>query len=199
MTDFWNERYAQKEYAYGRQPNQFLNENIGKLPQNGKILFPAEGEGRNAVFIAINGFEVVAFDTSAEGKKKADELAETFATTIDYKVGALSDLDFKANSFDAMVLIYAHFPKNSRREIHQQLERLLKPGGILIFEAFSKEQVHYFSGGPKDTEMLFSEVEVKDEFQNLEFDFLKTEIIKLNEGPFHQGKAAVVRFIGKKK
>ncbi|SDX87330.1 class I SAM-dependent methyltransferase [Flavobacterium degerlachei] len=199
MSNFWNERYAENEYAYGIQPNQFFSESISKLPENGKILFPAEGEGRNAVFAAKNGFEVFAFDTSMEGKKKADKLANDNGVKIDYRVGILEELDFEPASFDGVVFIYSHFPKAIRATIHQQIERLLKSNGVVIFEAFSKEQLQYPSGGPKDIEMLFSEEEVKEEFKNIAFDFLKTEIIELSEGPFHQGKGSVIRFIGKKK
>ncbi|MEZ7499400.1 class I SAM-dependent methyltransferase [Flavobacterium sp. Arc3] len=199
MSNFWNERYAENEYAYGIQPNQFFVESISKLPENGKILFPAEGEGRNAVFAAKNGFEVLAFDTSIEGKKKADKLANDNGVKIDYRVGILEELDFEPASFDGVVFIYSHFPKAIRATIHHQIERLLKPNGVVIFEAFSKEQLEYPSGGPRDLEMLFSEEEVKEEFKNIAFDFLKTEIIELSEGPFHQGKGSVIRFIGKKK
>ena len=199
MSNFWNERYAENEYAYGIQPNQFFAESISKLPENGKILFPAEGEGRNAVFAAKNGFEVFAFDTSIEGKKKADKLANDNGVKIDYRVGILEELDFEPASFDGVVFIYSHFPKAIRATIHHQIEQLLKPSGVVIFEAFSKEQLQYPSGGPKDLEMLFSEEEVKEEFKNIAFDFLQTQIIELSEGPFHQGKGSVIRFIGKKK
>ena len=199
MNNFWNERYAEKEYAYGIHPNQFLVDSIFNLPKYGKILFPAEGEGRNAVFAAKNGLEVTAFDLSSEGKKKADELASDNDVKIDYRVGMLEDLNFEPNSFDGVVLSYAHFPKAIRKAMHQQILRLVKPNGIIVFEAFSKEQLDYPSGGPKDVAMLFSEEEVKEEFENVDFDFIKTEIIELNEGAYHQGKGSVVRFIGKKK
>ena len=199
MNDFWNERYAEKEYAYGIHPNQFLADSILKLPKHGKILFPAEGEGRNAVFAAKNGFKVTAFDLSSEGKKKADKLASDNDVKIDYQVGMLEDLNFEPNSFDGVVLIYAHFPKAIRKAMHQQILRLVKPNGVIVFEAFSKEQLQYPSGGPKEVAMLFSEEEVKEEFENVDFDFLKTEIIELNEGAFHQGKGSVVRFTGKKR
>lgn len=198
MNNFWNERYAHVDYGYGTLPNRFLEESILKLPVNGKILFPAEGEGRNAVFAANHGFDAVAFDTSSEGKRKADLLAAASSVKIDYHVGSIAELAFAEASFDGVVLIFAHFPAAVRKEIHQQIEKLLKPGGIIIFEAFSKEQLQYASGGPKEISMLFSEQEVKDEFQNIEFDAIQTEIIDLSEGEYHQGKGSVVRFIGKK-
>ena len=197
MNDFWNERYSQNDYAYGIQPNVFFKQTLLKL-KPGRILLPAEGEGRNAVFAAKNRFEVYAFDTSSEGKKKAAKLAKEYDVNMDYQVGVLEELNFEEVSFDGVACIYAHFPKAIRKVMHQQILKLLKPNGIVIFEAFSKEQIQYSSGGPKDIAMLFSEDEVKEEFQGITFDFLKTEIIELNEGAFHQGKGSVVRFIGTK-
>ena len=99
----------QREYAYGEQPNNFLREELEKL-KPGTILFPAEGEGRNAVFAAKLGWNVSAFDISGEGKNKAPRLAETNKVTIDYQVGELEKLNYNPEQFDAIALIYAHFP-----------------------------------------------------------------------------------------
>ncbi|WP_395633310.1 class I SAM-dependent methyltransferase [Flavobacterium sp.] len=197
MTDFWNERYAQEEYAYGLQPNVFFKDAIGEIPK-GKLLFPAEGEGRNAVFAAQLGYEVYAFDTSKEAKIKADKLAEAYGVTLDYNVGNLEALNYPENYFDAVILIYAHVPAEVRTEFCQHLLRLLKPNGQIIFEGFSQEQLHYTSGGPKNSEMLFSESQVKNDFLNVTFDLLTTEVISLDEGKYHQGLGSVVRFKAKK-
>lgn len=193
MIDFWNNRYAEKDFVYGKEPNQFLAENINNLPK-GKLLFPAEGEGRNAVFAAQLGYEVFAFDTSSTAKNKALELTKIHKVSIHYQVGMLSDLYYSESSFDGIVLIYAHVPKETRKDFHQQLIRLLKPGGVVLFEAFSKEQLHFSSGGPKDDDQLFSIEEIKIEFSSLHFSHLETVEIELNEGKYHQGRASVVRF-----
>jgi 2-polyprenyl-3-methyl-5-hydroxy-6-metoxy-1,4-benzoquinol methylase len=197
MEQFWNERYGADAYAYGTKPNQFLAENIASLP-TGKILFAAEGEGRNAVFAAQNGFHVDAFDTSEKGKIKADLLATEKKVQINYQVGMLNDLGYKSNSFDSLVLIYAHFDDAIRASMHKKLIDLVKPGGTILFEAFNKDQLQYPSGGPKKIEMLFTIEEVKNEFNNCDFSFLRSEIIELSEGEFHQGKGAVIRFIATK-
>lgn len=198
MSNFWNDRYAEFDFAYGKEPNQFLVENVHHIP-SGKILFPAEGEGRNAVFAAQRGFEVFAFDTSITAKEKAMQLAQESNSDINYQVSHLAELDFQENSFDGIVFVYAHVPKEIRKEFHQHLLRLLKPGGVVLFEAFSKEQLMYSSGGPKESAMLFSEEEVIEEFTGVQFDFLTTELIELNEGKYHQGRASVVRFKATKK
>lgn len=197
MIDFWNERYAQEEYAYGLQPNVFFKDAIGKIPK-GKLLFPAEGEGRNAVFAAQLGHEVHAFDTSKEAKNKADKLAQRYGVTLDYKVGNLETLNYPESYFDAVILIYAHVPPEIRTAFFQHLLRLLKPNGQIIFEGFSQGQLNYTSGGPKNSEMLFSESQVKKDFPNVAFYFLTTEVINLDEGKFHQGLGSVVRFTAKK-
>lgn len=198
MKAFWDERYNETGLAYGCRPNHFLEQKLSSIPL-GKVLFPAEGQGRNAVYAAKYGYKVFAFDISEAGKIKAEQLASESKVEIDYQVGTLSELNYPENYFDAIVLIYAHVPAEIRKDFHQQLIRLLKPNGNIIFEAFSKEQLHYTSGGPKSLDMLFSEEEVKEEFSGIHFDYLATEIIHLDEGKYHHGPGSVVRFIGRKR
>lgn len=198
MKQFWNERYAASNFAYGKDSNQFLKENLHFLPK-GKVLFVAEGEGRNAVFVAKNGYEVSAFDYSESGQQKALMLAQEHGISINYIVSDVLELPYENESFDALVLIFAHFPAEIRKQANLKLLELLKPEGKILFEAFSKEQLNYTSGGPKDVDMLFSEEEVRNEFPGISFDRLSTEKIVLDEGLFHQGEGVVVRFVGTKK
>ncbi|GGF71518.1 class I SAM-dependent methyltransferase [Wenyingzhuangia marina] len=194
MTNFWDERYSEEDYAYGLLPNSYVKIQLDKLPP-GNILFPAEGEGRNAVYAAKKGWMVTAFDSSKVAKHKALALSKLNHTTIDYVVSNAED--FTSNiKFEVLVLNYAHFPKGIRRNIHKHLISFLKPKATIIFEAFSKNQLQYSSGGPKDKSMLFSINEIKNEFPNINFKELKEENIQLNEGRYHQGMASVVRFTG---
>ena len=197
MKQFWNDRYTESEFAYGKEPNQFLKEHIHLLPK-GKVLFVAEGEGRNAVFASKKGYQVAAFDYSDSARKKALALALENNVEIEYEVSDVLQLSYQKNSFDAIVFIFAHFPSDIRRVGHHELLGLIKPNGKVLFEAFEKEQIYYTSGGPKDSTMLFSEDEVRNEFVDITFDFLKTELVILNEGPYHQGEGKVIRFIGTK-
>src|SRR5690349_3382415 len=105
--DRWNTRFSGEEFAYGEEPNDYLKEQLGRLAP-ASILFAAEGEGRNAVFAALSGWDVSAFDISEEGRKKATRLAEKHGVTIDYKLGELQELEFQPLQFDALALIYAH-------------------------------------------------------------------------------------------
>ena len=202
-TERWNERYSQREFAYGEVPNNYLKQQLEKLTV-GKILFPAEGEGRNAVFAATLGWKVSAFDISIEGKNKAVRLAETNHVTIDYQVGELQTLGFKVDQFDVIALIYAHFPAEIKSLIHRTLDNYLRKDGLIIFEAFSKGHIAYIAqnekvGGPKDIASLFSIDEIKSDFINYEIIELEEREIELNEGIYHNGKGLVVRFVGRKK
>ncbi len=203
MKEFWDDRYSKDEFAYGKHPNNYLKEQLEKL-EVGSILFPAEGEGRNAVFAATLGWSVSAFDISTEGKNKALLLTESQNVSIDYQVGELNTLNYNNNQFDAIALIYAHFPADIKSQYHKTFDKYLKKGGTIIFEAFSKKHLYYNSvnekiGGPKDINMLFSIEELKSDFVNYEIVELEEKEIELNEGQFHNGKGSVIRFVGRKK
>lgn len=197
MKQFWDERYAEKEFVYGTMPNQFLAEQLLKL-KAGSILLPCEGEGRNAVFAANNGWHVTAFDFSNEGLNKANLLAKQNGVSIDYLIGDASVINFENNSFDVIALIYAHFPAAIRASIHKRMFNWLKPGGTLVLEAFNPLQLKNTSGGPKDINMLYTESMLAQDFDTLKIVHSVTHNIVLNEGKFHNGLASVVQFVGKK-
>jgi 2-polyprenyl-3-methyl-5-hydroxy-6-metoxy-1,4-benzoquinol methylase len=201
--DRWNDRYSETAFAFGELPNNYLREQLEKL-DTGTILFPAEGEGRNAVFAAKLGWTVSAFDISIEGKKKALKLAESNNVTIDYSVGELETLNYKPGQFDAIALIYAHFPADIKSFYHKALDKYLRKGGLIIFEAFSKKHLDYLAmnakvGGPKDIESLFSIEEIKSDFAGYDAIELEEMEIELHEGLYHNGKGSVIRFVGRKK
>lgn len=195
MKDIWNARYSEKEFAYGENPNAFFKQEIDKLTP-GKILLPAEGEGRNAVYAAKLGWDVTAFDISDKGKEKALELAEKHNTSINYLILSIDQIDSIKDMFDVIALIYTHLPPSVRKTFHQKLHSLLNSKGKIILEGFSKEQLNFNSGGPKDYGMLFSENEIKSDFSLLSNIIISKELIQLDEGKFHKGKASVIRAVG---
>lgn len=203
MKAFWDQRYSSETYAYGETPNEYFKNQISGLTP-GKILMPADGEGRNGVFAATLGWEVDAFDISTEGKRKADLLADKHQVSIHYVIGPCTELSYPVNSFDAIALIYMHLPPSMMAECHRQLLEYLKPGGVIIFEAYSKKHHEYqlinpTAGGPRDMDMLFDMEQIKREFPSITFSTLREEEVDLQEGQFHEGKAMVIRFTGKKK
>jgi SAM-dependent methyltransferase len=203
LKEFWDDRYAEEGYAYGEEPNVFFKQEIDKLPI-GKLLMPAEGEGRNAVYAATLGWDVYAFDISEEGKKKADELAQKNGVTINYIVSDFDAIPYENESFDAVGLIYAHFTPDLRSDYHQKLISLLKHGGSLILEGFSKEHLHYNQknpkvGGPRDIAMLYSLEELSSDFDHLEIHTQNETLTALDEGKYHVGQGSVVQLVGVKR
>lgn len=204
MKEKWNERYAEAGYAYGTEPNEFFKEMLSQLQiKPSRMLLPAEGQGRNAVFAAVNGWQVDAFDISVEGKKKADRLATSHGVTINFEVGTLDEVHYTAESFDIIGLIFAHFPPNIRLGYHQKFIEWLKPGGYIVLEAFAKRHLELSTknpqaGGPRDASLLFSIEEVQQEFAGLSVQLLEEKTVKLQEGKYHVGESAVIRFLGQK-
>jgi hypothetical protein len=198
MKEFWNERYSTDEYVYGRDPNTFFREHLTQLPP-GKILLPGEGEGRNAVFAASLGWEVHAFDVSEAGQRKAHRLAGEAGVTIQYTLAPYMEFDNQGVLYDAIGLFFTHQPAEMRKQFHSRLLSMLAPGGILIMEKFHKEQLHRNTGGPGNVDFLVDKTEVREDFGSLEVLELNHLVRPLDEGPFHQGEAVVLQFVGKKK
>lgn len=201
--DKWNERYRNEEYAYGTEPNAFFKYHIDNMPV-GKILLPAEGEGRNATYAAKKGWDVHAFDISIEGKHKAEQLSRSHKVNIKYEVGDLYDLPYEERSFDVIALIFAHFPAEIRSDYHNYLSKLLKTEGTIIFEAFSKDHLQFRQknpsvGGPADISNLFSEGELRSYFHNYIFNQLDSKELYLEEGIYHQGLGYVIQCVAVKK
>jgi len=193
MKLMWNKRYASDEYIYGIHPNIFFKENI-KDTKPGKILLPGEGEGRNAIYAAHLAWDVYAFDYSSQAKDKAIRLSEKNKVNIRYSVHSMIEAKYERYSFDMLAIIYAH--ELNRSKSHKHLLKFIKPGGTVILEAFSKNQLGNNSGGPKDINMLYSISELKEDFAQLDnLDIWEEEIV-LTEGMLHKGKASVIRLIG---
>lgn len=203
MKDFWDERYSGKEFVYGENPNEYLKAKLTEL-HKGKILLPAEGEGRNVVFAAKSGWMVSAFDQSAFGKEKAGILAKKNGVAIDYMISDVEDIQYPENSFDVLALVYAHFHSDKRTAYHQKLSSYLRKGGTLILEAFGKrhtenQKINPNAGGPRNVAMLYGLEGLMSDFEGFEFLEAMETKTELNEGKHHLGKADVIRIFAIKK
>lgn len=193
----WDQRYSAEEYIYGKDPNEFLANAIGKIPK-GRVLCVAEGEGRNAVFLAEHGYDVVAVDSSAVGLEKASKLARERGVSIQTIVCDLAHFDIEPQSWDGVVSIFAHVPPQVRKELHKKIVNGLRAGGVLILEAYRPDQLKYKTGGPPTAEFMMTLQGLEDELKGLNFDYgveLDRDVV---EGKFHTGKGAVVQIIGVK-
>jgi hypothetical protein len=193
----WDLRYSAEEYIYGTEPNTYLKETLIKLSP-GRILFPAEGEGRNAVFAATAGWQVDAFDQSEAGRQKALKLAALKSVKFNYIISSIEDWQAGEERYDCIVLIFVHMPPEMRMTFHAKMIAALKPGGVIVFEAFSKKQLPRESGGPKDPDLLYDADDIRNDFAVLDIlDFAATRV-NLEEGRLHKGLAEVVRLTAKK-
>ena len=201
MKEKWDERYAGEDYAYGTRPNEWFAQQLAAWSP-GTLLLPAEGEGRNAVHAARQGWQVTAFDLSTMGRVKAMRLADAAGVRITYHVGTLEEIAPLPTDFDAIAFCFAHFAAPARAPLTARLLAHLRPGAAVVFEALAKEQLayqaHHGSGGPKEADMLYSVEEVRAEFAGIDFHVLEEVELRLDEGPYHQGLAKVVRGAGVK-
>jgi len=194
---FWNQRYANDDYLYGTEPNGFLAEHCGLL--SGPVLSLSEGEGRNAVFLASRGFDVLGVDISTVALEKAEKLAKSRGVKIKTQVADLAVFEPEENTCGSVVSISAHLPSAVRNKLYPLIERALKPDGILILEAYSENQLSRDTGGPKDADMLMTIDKLHHEFPNLEPVLLREVEREVSEGEGHTGMAFVVQFIARKK
>jgi SAM-dependent methyltransferase len=192
MKEFWENRYAEEQYAYGVQPNVFLKECLDERTP-GKLLLPAEGEGRNAVYAALKGWEVAAFDYANSAKVKALELAKNHHVKFNYEVHDYDSFQPNGELFDMVALIYSHSDAPSRKAFNKRIVNFLKPNGELILEGFAKKQLGRSSGGPKSEDMLWDIAEISSELEGLTVTYAEELEVDLSEGPYHQGKAIVIR------
>lgn len=140
---FWNERYSQPEYIYGTDPNTFLQSSISHFPKTGRVLCLAEGEGRNALFLSQQGYEVCAVDLSVSGKEKAEKLALEHGVSIEYVVANVNDYDFGEDRWDVIVSISAHTDPVTRKRVYHKTLKALKENGIFILESYHPKQLQY--------------------------------------------------------
>lgn len=193
----WNERYAATEYIYGTDPNAFLAEHAGML--TGPVLSLAEGEGRNGVFLASLGLKVHGVDASHVGLAKAQALARSKGVEIQTELADLAVFEPEAGKYGSVVSIFAHLPSAIRQRLYPLVERCLKPGGVILLEAYTEAQLARDTGGPKDADMLMTRAKIEREFPNCEPILLRELEREVREGTHHTGLASVVQFIGRRK
>lgn len=195
----WDERYQQTDFVYGEAPNDFLAEKAGLL-RKGRCLCLAEGQGRNAVWLAEQGFSVTAVDQSSVGMVKARELAARRGVTIQTEVADLADFDLGADRWDSIVSIFGHLPSALRRDVHRRVVDALAPGGTFLLEAYTPDQLATSgTGGPADSDMLLTLEKLAEELGDLDILFSQETVREVNEGSFHHGEGAVVQFVARKK
>lgn len=190
----WDDRYATDEYVYGTEPNDFLAANVARLPQ-GEVLCLAEGEGRNAVWLARQGFRVTAVDASTVGLAKAQRLAERHQVHIETIHADLAHYDLGTARWDAIVSIFCHLPPPLRARVHGAIADALKPGGVFLLEAYTPAQLRHGTGGPPVPELMMTLDALRNELSGLSMQHGIELEREIHEGCFHHGRGAVVQVI----
>jgi len=196
-AEHWNARYSENGYIYGKAPNDFLRANFHRIPR-GKVLMLADGEGRNGVFMATQGYSVKCVDYSAVGLEKAKQLAAEYGVQLETTLCDLEHFTIEPNAWDGIVSIFCHLPKPLREQVHRSVVAGLTHGAVFLLEAYSPKQLQFGTGGPKQLELLMPLDEVKQELNGLTFELAQEIERDVIEGTYHTGRASVIQIIARK-
>lgn len=196
-AEHWNARYSESGFAYGTRPNHFLHSSFAAIPK-GDVLLLADGEGRNGVFLARQGYRATSVDYSSVGLEKAARLAETYQVELTTTLCDLADFNIEPHQWSGIVSIFCHVPKPLRETLHRGVVAGLKSGGVFLLEAYSPRQLSYGTGGPKQAELLMALDDVMQELDGLSFEKAQDIEREVVEGKYHTGKAAVIQIIARK-
>ncbi|CUS48875.1 MAG: Tellurite resistance protein TehB [Idiomarinaceae bacterium HL-53] len=193
----WDERFKEESYFYGETPNDFIKKIANTIPPNSHILCLAEGEGRNAVYLATLGHQVTALDISTEGLKKTELLAKKHNVGVETVHANLDEYVFSANAWNVIIAVFMHLPPLIRTKVFEAIPNALKRGGLFIGEFYRQEQLKFATGGPKDPQLLYSSDLIKTELSSLTFELINEVEREVVEGIGHTGHAAVLQIIAR--
>ncbi len=195
-AEFWNARFANDDYVFGTEASIFLKEQGHHIPSNARILVPADGEGRNSVYLAKQGHSVVATDLAGEGIAKARRLAQAQSADVDFQQVDIHDWEWPEAEYDAVVGIFIQFsPPALRGGVFAGMKRAAKPGGLVMLHGYTPKQLEYGTGGPPLVEHLYTETLLREAFDGWEVVRLEAYERELNEGAGHKGQSALIDLI----
>ena len=190
----WDDRYSEEGYAFGTEPNDFLVEVADRIPR-GAVLVLGDGDGRNGVYLAECGHEVVSIDLSPVGVEKARALAASRGVSIDARVGDLATFDMGQEKWDAVVSIFCHLPAGLRADVHAGIHQALKPGGAFVLEAYNQANIGRGVGGPQSSDMTVELAEMKEAFDGWGMPVARTVERNIVEGKYHNGVSSTTQIL----
>lgn len=198
-AEFWNSRYASESYVFGTRPAAFLVDNAHHVPPQSRVLVPADGEGRNSVFLAELGHRVVATDIAEEGLAKARKLAAARGANVEFRHLDLQGWQWPDAEFDAVVAVFIQFaPPALRDEIFSGMKRSVRPGGVVLLHGYTPKQLEYRTGGPSLVEQLYTEELLRTAFCDWELLRVQAYERDLDEGEGHKGRSAIVDLVARR-
>jgi cyclopropane fatty-acyl-phospholipid synthase-like methyltransferase len=197
----WDRHYAEVGYIFGTAPNKFLAAEARRFAPGGRILVPGDGEGRNGVWLAEQGFAVTSVEASAVGVEKSLALAAERGAQLDIQQANLDSWNWPIGAYDGVAAIFVHFEPHVRQAMHRRMLSALKPRGVLLLEAFTPKHVENRKAGSRGgppPEMLYSVELLREDFAGADIEVLREAEVTLDEGTRHQGRAHVVRLAARR-
>ena len=194
----WDERFSQQDPVYGAEPNAFLAAQAARFRPGMRLLVPGDGYGRNGIWLAKQGFEVHTVDLSKVGVERALKAAHAAGVHMTIEQADLEVWNWPADEFDGIFSVFLHMPPDVRPRVHSSMVRAVKPGGLIVLEAFSPAQLKHTSGGPKQVELLYTAETIRGDFAPAEAMLLEEIETHISEGHMHSGPASVVRAVFRK-
>ena len=198
-AETWNRRYAGAEFLFGTQPNEWLREHVGALPEAGRILSVADGEGRNSVWLARQGFQVDAFDVAERAVQKARDFAQREGATVNFTVADCDGFAWPQATYDGVVAIFVQFADpHTRARLFANMVRSLKPGGVLVLQGYTPKQLEYRTGGPPILSHLYTREMLTAAFAALSIIELRDYEADVQEGAGHSGRSALIGLVARR-
>ncbi len=195
----WETRYSVPDYTFGKEPNYFLASRKPLLPSSGRVLAVADGEGRNGVWLAEQGLEVISIDFSPSAQKKGRALAAERHVNVDFRQADVHRWDYPQSAFDVVAEIFTQFSSPAERTLKWAgMRRALKPGGLLIVHGYTPKQLEYGTGGPKELENLYTRELLEHAFADFREVKITEEEREIHEGTSHGGMSAMIGLTARK-
>lgn len=198
-AETWNRRYAGDEFLFGTEPNAWLREHVGSLPRAGHILSVADGEGRNSVWLAQQGFQVDAFDVANRAVEKAQAYAHRQGVSVNFAVADVDGFAWPQSAYDGVAAIFVQFADpDMRQRLFERIARSLKPGGVLILQGYTPKQLAYRTGGPPFLSHLYTREMLTSAFADLSILELREYEAEVHEGQGHRGQSALIGLVARR-
>ncbi len=200
MSSMWDERYAGDEYLFGTEPNTFLKSQQGLLKRGMSCLAVADGEGRNGVWLAQQGLQVLSVEASPVALEKARKLAQARSVQIEFEQADLARWQWGENRFEVVAAIFIQLaPPALREQMFAGIKRTLKPGGLLLLQGYTPRQLEYKTGGPPAAENMYTEALLRDAFGDMQWLHFSEHDDVIREGNGHHGMSALIDLAARKK
>ncbi len=196
----WNRRFEAEDFVFGTEPNEWLRDHAAGIARHGCVLCVADGEGRNSVWLARQGFQVDAFDISVAGLAKARRLAADAGVKVNYQLADCDGFTWPIGYYDAVAAIFVQFADPAlRQRLFNHIKAALKPGGVLILQGYTPRQLEYRTGGPSTLSHLYTETMLREAFDDMEIVELRDYEAELGEGAGHKGRSALIGLVARRR